>query len=300
MTRTRIAAVLALLWLLVGGFGVYGYGANYYQYRGFQPPHDPPGVSAGTLKTVAFHSSALGQTRRYSVYLPPGYGAAGSRRYGVMYLLHGAPGMPRTFIDAGDAGVAMDTLIARHAISPFLIVMPDGRDGSFASDTEWADTAHGRYGSFVLDVVRDVDRRFPTAADRRHRVIAGNSEGAYAAANLGLRHLRMFGALEAWSGYYRQTRTGVFKHATAVTLRNYSPADSVRGLHPAIARLPLQAYLYAGAQDPDVGQLGPFAAALRAAGAQVHARVLRGRHDWRLWRAQTPAMLRWASGAMTA
>ncbi len=300
MTRTGIAAALALLWLLVGGFGVYGYGANYYQYRGFPPPHDPPGVREGTLKTLTFHSAALGQTRRYDVYLPPGYGAAGSPRYGVMYLLHGAPGAPRTFIDVGAAGVAMDTLVARHAISPFLIVMPDGRDGSFASDTEWADTAHGRYESFVLDVVRDVDRRFPTAADRRHRVIAGNSEGAYAAADLGLRHLRTFGALEAWSGYYRQTRTGVFKHAPAATLRRYSPAVNVRGLRAQIARLPVQAYLYAGAQDPDVGQLAPFAADLRAAGAQVFTRVLKGRHDWRLWRAQTPAMLRWASGAMAA
>jgi enterochelin esterase-like enzyme len=213
-----------------------------------------------------------------------------------MYLLHGAPGAPRTFITACAAGVAMDTLAAQRAISPFLIVMPDGRDGSFAGDTEWADTAHGRYERFVLDV----DRRFPTVADRRHRVIAGNSEGAYAAANLGLRHLGTFGALEAWTGYYQQTRTGVFAQATAAVPRSYSPADTVRGLHRQIARRPLQAYLYAGEQDPDVVQLAPFAAELRAAGAHVEARVLPGRHDWRLWRAQTPVMLRWASAVMAS
>ena len=33
-----------------------------------------------------------------------------------MYLLHGAPGSPRTFIAAGAAGVALDTLVA-HARS---------------------------------------------------------------------------------------------------------------------------------------------------------------------------------------
>ncbi len=137
-------------------------------------------------------------------------------------------------------------------------------------------------------------------ADRRRRVIAGNSEGAYAAANLALRHLGTFGALEAWSGYYRQTRTGVFAHATPAMLRSNSPADTVRGLHRQIARQPLRAYLYAGAQDPDVVQLAPFAAELRAAGAHVEARVLPGRHDWRLWRSQTPAMLRWASAAMAS
>jgi len=299
-THGRFAATFAALWLAGGSFGVYAYGANYDQYRGFQAPHDPPAVRAGTVKTFSFYSPALGQTRHYDVYLPPGYSAGGDRRYGVMYLLHGAPGSPRTFIAAGAAGVALDTLVAQRAISPFLIVMPDGHDGSFASDTEWADTAHGRYESFVLDVVRDVDRRFPTVADRRRRVIAGNSEGAYAAANLGLRHLRTFGALEAWSGYYQQTRTGVFANSTPAAVRSYSPADTVRGLHRQIARLPLRAYLYAGAQDPDVVQLAPFAAELRAAGAHVEARVLPGRHDWRLWRAQTPAMLRWASAAMAS
>lgn len=300
MSRRRLIAGLTLLWLAVGGFGVYSYGANYYLYRGFPPPRDPPGVQAGTLTSIKFRSAALGGTRSYDVYLPPGYAAAKSRgqRFAVMYLLHGSPGWPRLFINAGAAGVAMDTLLARHAITPFLIVMPDGRDGSFTSDTEWADTPHGRYESFVLEVVRSVDRRLPTIADRSHRLIAGNSEGAYAAANLGLRHLETFSALEAWSGYYRQTRTGVFKSATPAVLRGHSPTDYVRGLRARIAQLPVRAYLYVGAKDPDARQLAPFAAGLRAAGATVTTRVLGGRHDWRLWRAQTPTMLRWAAAAI--
>jgi S-formylglutathione hydrolase FrmB len=53
-------------------------------------------------------------------------------------------------------------------------------------------------------------------------------------------------------------------------------------------------------QDQDAGQLAPFAGDLRAAGAHVETRVLQGRHDWRLWRAQTPAMLGWAARATAA
>ena len=87
---------------------------------------------------------------------------------------------------------------------------------------------HGRYESFVLDVVRAVDARWRTVPDRAHRVLAGNSEGAYAAANLALRHPATFGAFEGWSGYYRQTRTGVFKHASAARLRANSPIDLAR------------------------------------------------------------------------
>lgn len=300
MRRRGVIGLLTVLWLVVGGFGVYSYAANYYEYRGFPPPHDPPGVTTGKLTKVRFASAALGRTRSYDVYLPPGYAAAKARgqRFGVMYLLHGAPGWPRLFINAGAVGVAMDTLVEQRSITPFLIVMPDGRDGSFGSDTEWADTGHGRYESFVMKVVHAVDRRFPTIADRTHRVIAGNSEGAYAAANLGLRHLDTFGALEAWSGYYRQTRTGVYKKATSAVLRAASPMDYVSALKPEIARLPVCAYLYVGKKDPDARQQAPFAARLRAAGGMVTTAVLPGRHDWRLWRAQTPKMLRWASRVM--
>jgi enterochelin esterase-like enzyme len=246
------------------------------------------------------HSDALGGERSYDIYLPPGYAAAAARgrRFGVLYLLHGAPGSPRLFVNAGALGVAIDTLTARHAIRRFLVVMPDGRDGSFASDTEWADTAHGRYESFVLDVVRAVDARWPTIADRAHRVIAGNSEGGYAAANIALRQPATFGSFEGWSGYYRQTRSGVFKHASAAQLRANSPIDVARAQRAKLARLPLRAYVYGGRDDPATADLQPLASALRAAGARVTEQLLPGRHDWRLWRAQTPAMMRWAAAQM--
>ncbi len=299
--KGRVLAVLAVAWLVVGGLGVWAYGHDYYRYRGFGAPRDPAGVAPGRLITVRFFSPALRARRAYDVYLPPGYTRAAARgvRFGVLYLLHGSPGWPRLFVDAGNLGVAMDVLVARQQIRPFLVVMPDGRDGSYKSDTEWADTPHGRYESFVLDVVHAVDRRWPTIADRAHRGLAGNSEGAYAAVNLALRHLDVFGTVESWSGYFTQAPSGPFKHADRAALIANSPALSVGSRAAQLARLPLHALLYGGAQDPDTRQLAPFAARLRAAGADVTARIYRGRHDWRLWRAQTPAMLRYAAARIT-
>lgn len=298
----RVLLLVAIVWLAVGGYGVGSYASDYYAYRGFGAPRHPPGVASGRLIRLPVQSAALGGRRFYDVYEPAGYAAAKARgqRFGVLYLLHGSPGSPRLFLNAGALGVALDTLVAQHRIPPILVVMPDGRDGTLRSDTEWADTRHGRYESFVLDVVRSADRSLPTLADRRHRVIAGNSEGAYAAANIALRHLDTFAAFEAWSGYFTQTPTGVFKRQPASALRANSPAAYVAGLRAALLRAPLRANLYGGAQDRDTTQLAPFAAALRGAGASVTARVLPGRHDWRLWRSQTPAMLRWAAAAMRA
>lgn len=294
----RVLLAFGAVWVVVGGYGLWSYVSDYYVYRGFGPPRDPSGVVAGRLEHVRFWSSALDGERSYDIYLPAGYAAAVARgqRFGVLYLLHGSPGWPKLFFQAGALGVAQDTALARRQLRPFLIVAPDGRDGTVVGDTEWADTPHGNYESFVLDVVHAVDRRWPTSADRAHRVLAGNSMGAYAAANLALRRRTTFGAFEVWSGYFTQTRTGVFEHATAAELAANSPLDLARAA--GRSGPPLRANVYVGASDPDAAQLRPFVRALRANGTPTTATVLAGGHDWRLWRAQTPAMLRWAGARL--
>jgi S-formylglutathione hydrolase FrmB len=292
----RATAVLVSAWLVVGLVGAWTYGHHYYVYRGFPRPKDPPGVAHGRLVTVHFFSPALGSRREYTVYLPPGYSraAARGRRFPVLYLLHGSPAQPREFVDAGDLTVAADVAFSRRHVRPFLIVLPDGRDGTYTSDTEWADTPHGRYASFVLDTVRAVDTRWATLRARRDRAIGGLSEGAYGAVNIALHNLDRFGVVEAWSGYYTQTPTGPFRHASRAELAANSPAAYVPALAGRLRALPLRAFVYGGRQDPDTSQLMPFATELRATGASVVARIYPGRHDWRLWRSQMPHMLAWS------
>ena len=66
----------------------------------------------------------------------------------------------------------------------------------------------------MINVVHDVDHRFRTLANRDDRVIAGFSAGAYGATNIALHHVRMFANLQSWSGYYIETRSGVFARAS--------------------------------------------------------------------------------------
>jgi enterochelin esterase-like enzyme len=296
MTAKAMAAAVALL-ALAGLHGAWSYAHGFYLYRGFPPPRDPAGVSTGRLAEVSFQSAALHGRRDYYIYLPPGYTreAATGARFPVVYLLHGAPGWPQRFTEAGDLGVRIDTLLAHHRIRPFLVVMPDGRNGTYGADTEWANTRSGRYESYVLDTVHAVDRRRATLPDRRDRAIGGNSAGGYGAANIALRHLSTFGLFQSWSGYFLQTPTGPFKDASVAALRANSPDDYVGRLRAQLRREPLDAVLYGGSHDPDTRQLPGFAARLRAAGARVETMVRPGRHDWALWRAMMPAMLRWLS-----
>ena len=291
------SALLVGLWIGVGVHGLVSYGHAYIKYRGFSPPKDARGVPVGRTITVHFYSTSLRQRRLYEVYLPPGYArlAARGARFPVVYLLHGSPGGPSLFSDAANMGVDEDRLLADHSIRPFLAVMPNGRDKSFISDTEWADTPHGRYEGFVLDVVRDVDARFPTIPRRRWRAIAGLSEGAYGSMNVALRNLRTFGIAESWSGYFRQLRTGPFRHASPAVVAANSPAGYVGSMGPELKRWPLHAFIYMGRRDPTEPGVYAFAVRLRAAGAFVKFSFVRGGHDWSLWRRMMPTSLEYTS-----
>jgi enterochelin esterase-like enzyme len=293
---TRVAVALAVVWMAVGAYGVQSYGSHYYAYRGFSPPNDPPGVARGRLENVRFFSPALGSERRYLIYLPPGYdrASAAGKRFPVLYLLHGSPGFPALFLNAGNLGVAVDELVSRHAIRPMLVVMPGGSDGSFKSDTEWANTPDGPYESYVLDVVRSVDATFPTLARRADRAIAGDSEGAFGAANIALHNLRVFGVEESWSGYFVQGEHGPFRHAGLTTVFRNSPAEYLPDVAVGLRRHSLHAYIYTGNRDRERAQVAQFARELAAYGGRVRFSLFPGRHEWSLWRRETPLMLRFA------
>jgi enterochelin esterase-like enzyme len=296
MTRAAALVALALVWVAFGVYGALSYGNAYLTYRGFPPPKDPTGVAPGRLVREKVYSRALGQTRGYLVYEPPGYAAAVARgqRLPVLYLLHGAPGWPRQFIDVADAGVDLDTAIATHALRPFLLVMPDGHDGTFRSETEWADTPHGRYESWFLEVVHAVDRRFPTVRDRRYRAVGGNSEGGYAAVNIALRHPKLFSIAESWSGYAIEHQKGAFAKASRAQILANSPTYYVPFLQTQLQRYPLHAYIYSGRRDKGLPKRVAFSHELAAAGGHVTFSAFRGGHDWAVWRAQTPLMLSYA------
>ena len=210
----------------------------------------------------------------------------------MLYLLHGTVSNALHYINVGRVGVNLDELLAAGRIRPFLIVMPESSDGSFIDDTEWANTSHGSYESAVMNAVQQVDQHWPTIAKRSARAIAGLSMGGYGALNIGLHHLDTFGTIESWSGYYKQTRTGVFANATPAQLSFNSPAAYAKTIRPALQRLPLRVFLYSGAQDHLTHLQPGFAQELRRLGATVRTAEPPGVHDWRLWRTEMPAALR--------
>jgi enterochelin esterase-like enzyme len=255
-------------------------------------------VPQGRLLHVDFWAPALHQRRYYVIYVPPGYARAAARgeRFPVLYLLHAPPGHPENYVLAGAMAVRYDLMLARHTIRPFLIVLPNGRTGSYASDTEWANAGAGRYEDFVLDTVRAVDSHWSTLRSRRARMIGGLSEGGYGATNVALHHPTVFGSFESWGGYYLQTPTGPFAAESAAQVERNSPISYVLSHPSALDRRPFHAFVYQGNHDdvPAPAMLR-FAALLRSTGSTVHAAIYEGGHNWRLWRRHFPEMLRYAS-----
>ena len=190
------------------------------------------------------------------MYLPPGYG--GGRRYPVYYLLHGMPGDPQHFLSISSLDVRLDNQISLHRARPMILVYPDGQiGGSQFSDSEWANTPSGAYDSYVIDVMHDVDHRFATEARRQDRVIAGCSAGAYGAVNVALHHLNDFGSVQSWSGYFIETKSGVFAHASRASLAYNSPLDYFGNCVP-LAAYPLRADIIVGRGDPAYTQQQPM------------------------------------------
>jgi enterochelin esterase-like enzyme len=246
--------------------------------------------NGGRLMTVDFYSRALGREAEYLVFLPAGYSR--SRRVPVFYGLHGMPGRPLAFTVDADIEPRLELLIAQGRVPPMLLVFPDGRiDGRIDSDSEWANTSSGRFESYVVDVVHDVDHRFATLPYRQDRVIAGLSAGAYGAANVGLHQVALFGAIQVWSGYFTETHNGVFARATPATMAYNSPIDYVRTMRRSLGRYPLRAFIYSGTHDGDRRQTPPMAAALRAEGADAQYAIYPGGHSWDLWSPRVDQML---------
>ena len=288
--RAPFAVALAALsaFLAVGAVGLYRYVEGYWLYRGFAPPRDPAYVHVhGTQQRFYLASAALGGRRQpVDVYLPPGYATHPHRRYPVLYLLHGVPGRPGAFLATVRMGVVEDELVALHRARPMILAMPFGSTGAF-TDEEWANGIHphSAWATFVArDVVHAIDSRYRTIRSARGRVLAGLSEGGYGALNIGIQHPGEFKVLESWSGYERADYLhSIYGHDVARVRRN-SPLDTLAESVARLRRDHVRFWFYTGSNDPLKRQNTEFAAALARERLPHVYYVVRGGHNWALWR----------------
>ena len=165
----------------------------------------PPGARAGTgtVDRVTVHGKALegnlegdSPDREVTVYLPPSYAGDQTRRYPVVYLLHGYGGRDDTFTGRlANLQESADRLAAAQGFSEPIVVIPNAfslHKGSMYSNS----VTTGDWESFIADdLVAYVDGHYRTLAKRMSRGLAGHSMGGYGALRIGMKRPDVFSSL---------------------------------------------------------------------------------------------------------
>lgn len=131
----------------------------------------------------------------YCAALPADYDPNGSKRYPVVYYLHGLFENQHSWGDRGGQSV-LDGLIRQGQVGQFIVVCPDG------GRTFYINSFDGtvRYEDFFIhEFVPAIDAAYRTEADRAHRAVGGDSMGGYGALHLAMRHSDVFGICAAQS-----------------------------------------------------------------------------------------------------
>ncbi|WP_082548032.1 esterase family protein [Massilia sp. Root335] len=170
---------------------------------GFADAH--AGTAQGKVEPFTYQSAVTGTRRAANVWLPPGYDK--TRRYPVLYLLHGIGGNQdewRGYVRANDV---LDNLAAAGRIVPMIVVMPNGRaladDRSPPPDRVFTPENAAGFARFEHDLLESlipaVDAAYPTLADSGHRALGGLSMGGGQALNFGLKHPQAFAWVAGFS-----------------------------------------------------------------------------------------------------
>jgi S-formylglutathione hydrolase FrmB len=177
----------------------------------------------GTLQldfvdSPALHDNPLGDpsTRPLAVYTPQGYDPEGSRRYPVLYCLHGYTGDVGALIAtrAWETNVVqwVDRLLAEARMPAAILAVVDGF--TRLGGSQYVDSIHnGAYATYVVrDVIGFIDEHYRTIAAEGGRAVFGKSSGGFGALHLCLAHPGTFAAFASHSGdaYFRYAQMPSF------------------------------------------------------------------------------------------
>ncbi len=242
------------------------------------------GLRGQLLRLSMPYSSRLKRKSNVWVYLPPNYQEQTNARYPVAYILHGAPGGVRDcFVNARVHRVA-EKLITSGQIASLILVGWDGTGPKGVEDTTYY--LNRRDGIAMEDftvqeLVPWIDAHFRTRADAQSRALIGFSAGGYGAANLGLKHPKVWTVMASHSGFFdpnddpkAMTR---FLGSPGPLWQQNSPLRLVRAL-PTGTRLHL--YMDVGADDDLLDEFKKMEAELQARHIDFEAHIFPGDHTW--------------------
>lgn len=259
------------------------------------PQPTAPAATHETLQAPSLGGKAL----PYRLLLPADY-AVSSRRYPVLYLLHGLTG------DENDWW-ARSRLIDYASRYNLIIVTPGVGDTWYANGST---DPRARYEDVIIqDLIPYIDSHYRTVAGREGRAIAGLSMGGLGAMKFALRYPQMFSFAASFSGAFDVPLTAtlgkkpsakmlkelrsVFGGEASQTRRDNDIFMLLQQPRPKGVQLPYL-YISTGKSDPlpQVADSNPrFEQTLRASGVKYEYYERPGTHDWHFWDSEVEFML---------
>jgi len=203
----------------------------------------------GKLERIKIHGKSLegnlmGESAdpEVSIYLPPSYASDRTRRYPVVYLLHGYTGSDLGYF--GPSGrqlhVIAERVFAAGTAKEMILVMPNCMNAYGGCMYSNSVTAGDWEGYVADDLVAYMDKNYRTIATREGRGLAGHSMGGYGTIRIAMKRPDVFAAIYALSscclneGNVRPGRGG--QPSPAEAIRTIEEARGNRGAQGTLAR----------------------------------------------------------------
>jgi pimeloyl-ACP methyl ester carboxylesterase len=244
-----------------------------------------PGAKPVQVERIKIHGTALegnlegdAVDREALVFLPPSYAREKSRRYPVVYALHGYSIGAEQWSKEIHVPQTLEGAFAQGA-KEVILVLPDSKtihNGSMYSSS----VTTGDFENFIArDVVGYVDSHYRTIPKRESRGLVGHSMGGYGATRIGMKHADVFGSLYIMSPCCLSPRqAGPANPEMEKTLEAVkTPEDSAKLPFPARAQLAAAAAWSPNPKNPPLyidlprkgGELQPEVLAKFAANAPL-------------------------------
>jgi len=152
-------------------------------------------AAAGRAECRVVQSAILKRAVRYCALLPPSYDTQKTRRYPILYFLHGLGQDERALIESGGWALVEDLRMS-GAIGEFLIVTPDAGNSFYINSRD----GKQRYEDFFIrEFMPVIERRYRARATQDARAISGVSMGGYGALRFAFKYPQMFHGVSAHS-----------------------------------------------------------------------------------------------------
>jgi S-formylglutathione hydrolase FrmB len=142
-----------------------------------------------TIKeSLKIKSAILGKEVEYSLYLPADYT---SRKFPVLYLLHGFGDDETGWTQFGEVKHIADEQTEKGEMTPMIIAMPDGGINWYINSAD----GKAKYEDFfVKEFIPFIDSTYRTRTEKRYRAIAGLSMGGFGTCIMAMKHTDLFSA----------------------------------------------------------------------------------------------------------